>query len=119
MAKKTDGAVITTIVALQAVLETFQSYRAEKSLAALRELSAPTANVIRDGREMTISAEQLVPGDLLRVEAGGDKVPADARMLDSGFLHTDESCLTGGESIPVVKDLAVQKKGRICLPRIG
>ncbi len=106
--EKTDGAVITTIVALQAVLETFQSYRAEKSLAALRELSAPTANVIRDGREMTISAEQLVPGDLLRVEAG-DKVPADARMLDSGFLHTDESCLTG-ESIPVVKDLAVQKR---------
>ncbi len=71
--EKTDGAVITTIVALQAVLETFQSYRAEKSLAALRELSAPTANVIRDGREMTISAEQLVPGDLLRVEAGGTR----------------------------------------------
>lgn len=102
-----DALVITGIVILQAALETIQEYRAEKSLAALKELSAPTANAIRDGKLIKISAQELVIGDLIQLEAG-DRVPADARIIDGDYLLTDESCLTG-ESIPVVKDLIVQK----------
>ena len=103
-----DALVITSIVILQAALETFQGYQAEKSLAALREMSAPMAKVVRDGALKEIPANSLVFGDLIQLEAG-DRVPADARLLESNNLLTDESCLTG-ESIPVVKDLEIQQK---------
>jgi Ca2+-transporting ATPase len=103
-----DAAVIVTIVILQTGLETVQGYRAEKSLAALKELSAPLAKTVREGRIVKIPARDLVPGDLIQLEAG-DRVPADARLLESNNLLTDEASLTG-ESIPVVKDSALQPK---------
>ncbi|NLJ79453.1 MAG: HAD-IC family P-type ATPase, partial [Firmicutes bacterium] len=109
--EKIDAFVITGIVMLQTALEAIQGFRAEKSLEALKELSAPRAKVIREGKTVCIPAEGLVPGDLIQLEAG-DLVPADARILESSHLLTDESCLTG-ESIPVVKDLAVQKDPRL------
>ncbi len=107
----TDALVITTIVILQAGLETLQEYRAEKSLEALKELSAPAAEVIRGGEILKLPAAEIVPGDLIRL-AAGDRIPADARMLESSHLLTDESCLTG-ESIPVRKNAAVQKDAEL------
>ncbi len=99
-----DALVIAVIVALQAVIETVQGYRAEKSLAALKELSAPMANVLRSGKLARLPARQLVPGDIILLEAG-DRVPADARLLQVSNLTTNEACLTG-ESLPVVKSTA-------------
>ncbi|NLJ75855.1 MAG: cation-translocating P-type ATPase [Peptococcaceae bacterium] len=98
-----DALVIVAIVGLQAILEAFQGFRAEKSLTALKELSAPTARVVRGGILQKISARDLVPGDVIEIKAG-DKVPADAHLLESSNLTTDEASLTG-ESIPVPKNI--------------
>lgn len=98
----TDALVIVVIVGLQSVIEAFQGYRAEKSLAALQELSAPTASVLRDGQIIKLQAKELVPGDIIVLEAG-DRVPADARLVQEVNLSTNESCLTG-ESLPVAKN---------------
>jgi P-type Ca2+ transporter type 2C len=96
-----DSAAILTIVLLNAVLGLVQEYKAERSLAALRKLSVATARVIREGVIRTIPARELVPGDLLLVEAG-DHVPADARLVYATMLRTQEAALTG-ESTPVDK----------------
>ena len=96
-----NPAAILAIVALNAVLGFFQEYRAERALAALRQLSAPGARAIRDGREQRIPAAGLVPGDLIELKAG-DIVPSDARVTQSVHLRLDESPLTG-ESVPVEK----------------
>lgn len=101
--KHSDALVIAVIVGLQAIMEAIQGYRAEKSLAALKELSAPAASVIRGGVQSKIPARLLVPGDIIVLEAG-DRVPADARLLETCNLMTDEASLTG-ESIPVIKDI--------------
>ena len=98
----TDSLVILGIVVLNAVIGTVQETRAQKALDALKKLSAPHANVIRDGREMQIDAAQVVPGDLLLL-AAGDRVPADARLLTAVGVTTQESALTG-ESMPCEKD---------------
>lgn len=103
-----DALVIVAIVGLQAILEAFQGYRAEKSLTALKELSAPTARVVRGGILQKISARDLVPGDVIEVKAG-DKVAADAHLLESSNLATDEASLTG-ESIPVPKNITASHK---------
>ena len=98
--------LILVIVVLNAVLGVAQESRAEKALDALKDLSAPHARVIREGKEQVIDAAQLVPGDVIRLEAG-DCIPADARMLKSVSLKSEESALTG-ESVPSEKDADAQ-----------
>ncbi|MBI2848729.1 MAG: HAD-IC family P-type ATPase, partial [Chloroflexi bacterium] len=98
-----DQAVtIMAIVVLNAVLGFVQEYRADRSLAALREYSAPTARAVREGRNLELPPAALVPGDLIILEAG-DRVPADARLVHSASLEVDESVLTG-ESVPLEKE---------------
>ncbi|MEX2104906.1 MAG: HAD-IC family P-type ATPase, partial [Bacilli bacterium] len=90
----TDAIAIIAIVVINAVLGFVQEYRAEKSLRALKELTAPTAKVIRDGEEQVIPAVNLVPGDIILLESG-DRVPADARLFKAHGLYVEESALTG------------------------
>ena len=97
--------LILLIVVLNAVMGVMQENKAEKALEALKGLSAPHARVIRDGQEQLIDAAELVPGDIIRLEAG-DFVPADARLVQSVSLKSEESALTG-ESVPAEKDAAV------------
>ena len=97
-----EPALILLIVILNAVMGVLQESKAEKALDALKGLSAPHARVIRDGVELVIDAAELVPGDIVRLEAG-DFVPADARLLRSVSLKSEESALTG-ESVPSEKD---------------
>jgi len=96
-----DSIVILVIVLASAGLGFYQEYRAEQSLALLKRLAAPSAMVVRDGEEKAIPARELVPGDLVRLHPG-DKVPADARIIDQMNLQIDEAVLTG-ESVPVAK----------------
>ena len=97
--------LILVIVVVNAVIGTIQESNAEKALDALKNLSAPHARVIRDGEEKIIDAAELVPGDIIRLEAG-DFVPADARLIRSVSLKSEESALTG-ESVPSDKDASV------------
>src|SRR4030042_4093224 len=99
-----DAWVIRGIVRACAVVGFFQEYRAEKAAAALQKLAAPSALVIREGREMVIPAREVVPGDLLVLHTG-DRLAADGRLLEQVNLMTDEAVLTG-ESTPMAKDLA-------------
>lgn len=94
--------LILLIVVMNAFMGVMQESKAEKALNALKNLSAPHARVIRDGEEKVIDAIELVPGDIIRLEAG-DFVPADARLLHSVSLKSEESALTG-ESVPSEKD---------------
>ncbi|MBQ4579163.1 MAG: calcium-translocating P-type ATPase, PMCA-type, partial [Clostridia bacterium] len=100
-----EPVLILLIVIMNAVMGVMQESKAEKALDALKGLSAPHARVIRDGTEEVIEASQLVPGDIIRLEAG-DFVPADARLIRSVSLKSEESALTG-ESVPSEKDADV------------
>ena len=97
-----EAIVITAIVVLNAILGFVQEARAEKSVRALMALAAPEATVVRDGERQRVAANEIVPGDIILIEAG-DKIPADARIIDDANLHTDEAPLTG-ESMPVTKN---------------
>ncbi len=97
-----DPIIIFAIIITNALIGLFQETKAEHSLEALQKLSAPTASVLRDGIHTTISAKELVPGDILFLETGCF-IPADARLISSINLKVDESSLTG-ESQPVKKD---------------
>ena len=97
-----EPALILLIVILNAVMGVYQEGKAEKALDALKNMSAPHARVIRAGAEQVIDASLLVPGDIIKIEAG-DFIPADARLLSSVSLKSEESALTG-ESIPSEKD---------------
>jgi Ca2+-transporting ATPase len=101
-----DGVVVLVVVVVNAILGFIQETRAERSLDALRRLSAPSATVRRDGHTVTIPAEAVVPGDILVLEAG-DRVAADARILELASLATEEAAITG-ESRPVSKSGASQ-----------
>src|SRR5687767_2898481 len=96
-----EAIVITAIVVLNALLGFFQEARAERSVRALMALAAPESTVVREGERQRVAAHEIVPGDIVLVEAG-DKIPADARVIESANLRTDEAPLTG-ESVPVAK----------------
>ncbi len=100
-----DAGVIFGVVLVNAAIGFVQESRAEAALDELRALVRTIARVVRAGEEGVVASEELVPGDLVRVEAG-DKVPADLRLVHSAELRVDESALTG-ESLPVAKDEAV------------
>ena len=97
-----EPALILLIVIINAIIGVFQENKAEKALEALQNMSAPHARVLRDGKEQIISAQEVVPGDIIILEAG-DFVPADARLITSVNLKSEESALTG-ESLPSEKD---------------
>lgn len=97
--------LIIAIVILNAIIGVFQESKAERALDALKNLSAPHARVIRNGKEQIIEAWELVPGDIIKLEAG-DFVPADARLIESVSLKSEESALTG-ESVPSEKDACI------------
>ena len=98
----TDAVFIFVVLLLNAAIGTAQEYNAERSAEALHHLVVTTAYVVRGGEEYELDAEELVPGDVVRLESGS-KVPADLRLLSSRGIEIDESLLTG-ESLPVVKD---------------
>jgi P-type Ca2+ transporter type 2C len=99
---ETEAIVITVIVVFSVILGFVQEYRAERSMEALREMAAPEAHVIRDGREGRIPAREVVPGDLVLLNAG-NRVPADMRLVEAVNLRMEESALTG-ESVPTAKE---------------
>ena len=99
--ERLDAIAIGLIVILNALIGFYQEWRAERSMAALRELTSPHARVVRDRTAMSIPAAEIVKGDLLLLEAG-DRVPADARLIEADALRADEAPLTG-ESEPVSK----------------
>ncbi len=99
----TDSAIISIIVIVNAVLGFAQEYKAEKSIEALKKLTSLKATVVRDGKKQRILAKELVPGDIIILEEG-EKIPADARLIEVISLETHESALTG-ESTPVAKEI--------------
>lgn len=96
-----DAITIVAIIVINAILGFIQEFRAEKSLRALKELSAPAAKVLRDGTVKAIPASELVPGDIVLLESG-DRIPADLRLIETNSCYAEESALTG-ESVPVNK----------------
>ena len=96
-----DVIIILAVVIINAVLGVVQENKAEKAIAALQEIAAATSKVIRDGHITTVRSEELVPGDIIILEAG-DAVPADARIIECASMKVEESALTG-ESVPVEK----------------
>jgi P-type Ca2+ transporter type 2C len=96
-----DTIAILVIVVINAVVGFIQEYRAEKAMETLKKMAAPTATVLRDGVPGTVPASELVPGDLVILEAGR-VVPADLRLIEAAHLKIEEAALTG-ESVPVEK----------------
>jgi len=105
MGEVVDASAIMAIVILNAVLGVVQQSKAEQALAALKKMASPNARVVRDGVETTIPARELVPGDVVLLEAG-NYVPADMRLIESINLKIEEASLTG-ESVPVNKNARV------------
>ena len=101
-----EAAAIGAILALNALIGFFQEYRAETAILALKEMTAPRARVIRDGRQLIIPAHDVVPGDNLLLEAG-DIVAADSKIIEASRLQINEAVLTG-ESRPSRKTKKIQ-----------
>ncbi len=99
-----DVIIIMAVVIINAVLGVFQESKAEKAIEALQEIAAATSKVLRDGKQVTLRSEELVPGDIVILEAG-DSVPADGRIIECASLKVEEAALTG-ESLPVTKEIA-------------
>jgi Ca2+-transporting ATPase len=106
----TEPIIILAIVVLNALLGVIQENRAEKSLESLKKLSSPHAVVIRDGKEVTLNADAVVVGDLIKLSAG-DLVPADCRLIEANNLMVDESSLTG-------ESMLVEKNADLVLSRL-
>jgi len=98
----TDALTIIVIIIVLVLAEVWNEYRAKRSISALRQLAPPTALVLRNGQPVEVQTSFLVPGDILLLKVG-QRVPADARLLEAFGLEVDESALTG-ESFPAVKD---------------
>lgn len=108
-----ESVIILIVVLINAILGVTQESKAEKSLEALKKLSSPMTKVIRDSVMTTIPSAELVPGDIIVVEAG-DYIPADARIIEQSKLQIDESALTG-ESVAVNKTTDVINLDHISL----
>lgn len=98
-----DAAIILAVVILNAVFGVFQESKAENAIDSLKEMSAPMATVLRNNQPMSIKSEDIVPGDIVLLEAG-DVVPADVRLIEANSLKIEEAALTG-ESVPVNKQV--------------
>ncbi|MGH2922274.1 MAG: cation-translocating P-type ATPase, partial [Gaiellaceae bacterium] len=107
----TEAIVIAAIVLLAALLGFVQEFRAERAIEALRQMAAPSATVVRDGKEIDIPAQELVPGDVMLLRAG-DHVSADGRLAQAVNLQVEESALTG-ESLPVEKHTEALADGKL------
>ena len=108
-----DSIIIIAIVVFNAIMGLVQEAKAEKSLEALKKMTAPTCKVKRNGQISTIKSEQIVPGDIVLLEAG-NYVPADCRLISSSNLKIEESSLTG-ETVPVLKDANCTLKEKTAL----
>jgi len=108
LGEKLESIAIFGILLLNAILGFIQEYNAEKAIDALKKISAPTARVLRDGKQTKIPAREIAPGDILLLEAG-DIVPADSRLIEESSLQIDEASLTG-ESVPSKKFIESLKK---------
>src|SRR5687767_2272366 len=108
-----DAIAILCIVVLNAIIGVVQESKAEQALAALKKLAAPNAQVLRDGHQITVPARELVPGDIVLLEAG-NYVPADLRLASAVNLKIEEAALTG-ESVPVEKDASQVVKEDVAL----
>ena len=108
-----DSIIIIAIVVFNAIMGLVQEAKAEKSLEALKKMTAPTCRVKRNGKISTIKSEQIVPGDIVLLEAG-NYVPADCRLISSSNLKIEESSLTG-ETVPVLKDANCMLKEKTAL----
>jgi Ca2+-transporting ATPase len=114
----TDTVVILVIVVLNALIGFVQAWRADQAMAALRQLAAAHATVLRSGEVQVVPASALVPGDIVLLEAG-NQIPADLRLIEIAQLQVDESALTG-ESVTVAKQtgtLAAQDASALGSPR--
>lgn len=96
-----DVIIIMAVVIINAVLGVFQESKAEAAIEALQEIAAATSKVLRDGKQVTLKSDELVPGDIVILEAG-DAVPADGRIIECASMKIEEAALTG-ESVPVNK----------------
>ncbi len=106
-----DVIIIMAVVIINAVLGVVQESKAEKAIAALQEIAAATSKVLRDGKMVTIRSDELVPGDIVILEAG-DAVPADGRIISSASMKIEEAALTG-ESVPVSKHADALELGEL------
>ena len=104
-----DAAIIGTIVFLNAIVGFFQEYRSEKAMEAMKQLTAPKARILRDGTAKMIPSREVVPGDVVLLEAG-DRIPADARLLEVVDLKTDEAILTGESTAVSKEDIVLNEK---------
>lgn len=109
----TDVIIILTVVIINAVLGVVQESKAESAIKALQEMSSATFKVLRDGRQLTVHSSELVPGDVVVLEAG-DSVPADCRVIEAASFKTEEAALTG-ESLPVEKQTEEIRADRVPL----
>ena len=106
-----DSIIILLVVIINAIMGVFQEAKAEQAIEALKQMSTPNANVLRDGHTLSIKSDELVPGDIVLLEAG-DVVPADIRLLEAASLKIEEAALTG-ESVPVEKQTGILPAGDI------